>query len=171
MKLFGIILVFIGCSLCGLVIDGHEKKRLKELEKFIYIFELLKAEIDYMLTPLKEASLCVAEHATREIKEVLRDFARQMEDKESVDIDAMWKGALKSQRANFHLGEADYELLYSFGSACGYLDKEMQKKNIEMLIYKLQEELTTARHKYQKNTKLNKYLGILIGACISIFLI
>lgn len=171
MKIIGIIIVFISCSMCGFIIDWNEKKRNKELEKFIYAFEILKAEIDYRLTPLQEAAMYASRLTIEGIKRVFESFARQLENRNTTDLNEMWRVSLNSNKHYFHLAEQDYELLYEFSNACGYLDKNMQKKNIDMLIKKLESELTQSKEKYQKNTKLNKYLGVLVGASISIFLI
>ncbi len=171
MKLLGIMMLFVSCSMCGFMIDWHENRRLRELEKFIYAFEILKAEIDYRLTPLQEAAIYVSRLSSTGIKRVFEMFAGALSDKKTTDLNGMWEQAVNSNKSFFHLNAQDYTLLYEFSNACGYLDKNMQKKNIDMLIYKLEQELTLSRNKYQKNTKLNKYLGVLIGACISIFLI
>ncbi|WP_069998203.1 stage III sporulation protein AB [Cellulosilyticum sp. I15G10I2] len=171
MKLLGIILMFVSCSTCGFIIDWHENKRLKELEKFIYAFEILKAEIDYRLTPLQEAAIYVSKLSSEGIKKVFETFAGALGDRNTTDLNVMWEQALNHHKTSFHLSQQDYSLLFEFSNACGYLDKNMQKKNIDMLIYKLEQELIMSKSKYQKNTKLNKYLGVLIGACISIFLI
>ncbi len=171
MKLLGITIVFISCSMCGFIIDWNENKRLKELEKFIYAFELLKAEIDYRLTPLQEAALYVSHLTTDGIKKVFAAFASALESREYSDLNLMWEQALCTHHGEFHLRPDDVTMLSEFSNACGYLDKNMQKKNIDMLIYKLKEELTASREKYQKHSKLNKYLGVLAGACVSIFLI
>ncbi|MDF2596836.1 MAG: hypothetical protein K0R69_3177 [Clostridia bacterium] len=170
MKALGIVMVFVSCSMCGFIIDWNENKRIKELEKFIYAFELLKAEIDYRLTPLQEACLYVASLSKAGIRSVFEKFVEALESKVCIDLNEMWQSALESNKLHFHLKQQDYDLLLTFSNACGYLDKNMQKKNIDMLIQKLQEELLLSKSKYQRNTKLNKYLGILIGACISIFL-
>ncbi|MDF2613638.1 MAG: hypothetical protein K0S71_1424 [Clostridia bacterium] len=171
MKLLGIIVAFISCSMCGFIIDWNESKRIKELEKFIYAFEILKAEIDYRLTPLHEAAIYASKVTIEGVKRVFEAFASELENKTTTDLNKMWEISLNTNKGYFHLNKEDYTLLYEFSNTCGYLDKNMQKKNIDMLVRKLQEELTQSKHKHQKNAKLTKYLGVLVGACISIFLI
>lgn len=171
MKMIGLIMVMVGCTLCGFIIDREEQMRIKDLEAFIYVLQLLRAEIDYRLTPLKEACLLVREHAKGSVGNVLVAFEAEIQKRESTDLEKMWIKALASQKYNLHLKQVDYELLDSFGAACGYLDKEMQKTNIDRVVLGLQKEAERASTKYQKNAQLNRYLGFLIGACISIFLI
>ena len=155
----------------GFIIDLNESRRIKELEKFIYAFEILKAEIDYRLTPLEEAARYAGKMTIEGIRKVFEGFAKSLGAKTTANLEMMWEEALKENKRYFHFTQKDYELIYEFSYACGYLDKNMQKKNIDMLIKKLQEEVAFSKKKYEKTTKLNKYLGVLIGACISIFLI
>lgn len=172
MKLLAIGLVLIGCIMGGVWLDEDQKKRIVELEKFIYLFELLKAEIDYRLTPLKEACLTVGKRTNnKSIEAVMIGFAKSLEDKESVRVEEMWEKAIDAQKQAFHLQEADYKLLYGFGGACGYLDKNMEKRNIEMILERLRQVTNEAKEKYQKTSKLNRSLGVLIGLGLSIFLL
>ncbi|PHV72355.1 hypothetical protein CS063_02435 [Sporanaerobium hydrogeniformans] len=171
MRLVGIGIVFISCTLAGFVLDSYERKRLTELEQFVYIFELLRAEIEYRLTPLEEACYVMTQFASFAIGKVWEDFANLLKGKQSVNVTQMWEEALMGSKIYFHLKDKDYEILESFGKACGYLDKNMQSRNIDMLIVRLKEELEKAKVQYEKQGKLNRSLGILVGACLSLFLI
>jgi len=166
-----LVLIFFACTVVGVWIDEDQRKRIKELEKFIYLFELLKAEIDYQLTPLKEACVQAGQREERGIGKIFLNFANQLEAKESVDLNAMWMGALEAYKGQLHLQEKDYEMLSAFSGACGYLDKNMQKRNLDMIIEKIQRERKLSEEKYERCSKLNKSLGALIGAALVIFLI
>lgn len=172
MKLLAIGLVLLGCTLGGIWLDEDQKKRIEELEKFIYLFELLKAEIDYRLTPLREACLIVGKKTNHKgIEGVMINFAKSLEDKESVSVEEMWEQAINAKKSAFHLQEEDYKLLYDFGGACGYLDKNMEKRNIEMVLDQLITKSKEAKVKYQKTSKLSRSLGVLVGLGLSIFLL
>ena len=171
MKGIGLIIIFCCCTVCGIWIDEDQRKRLKELERFIYLFELLKAEIDYQLTPLKEACIQITYHEESALKKVFLCFAKQLEEKQSVDVSRMWETALELYKGELHLKEGDYHLLKSFGGSCGYLDKNMQKRNLDMVIEKIEHERKLSEMKYEKCSKLNKALGMLVGGVLVIFLI
>ena len=148
MKLLAIGLVFIGCIIGGFWLDGDQKKRIEELEKFMYLFELLKAEIDYRLTPLKEACLIAGKRTNNKgIQAVMSSFATSLEARESVHVEEMWAKAVNTQKGTFHLRSEDYQLLYSFGGACGYLDKNMEKRNIERVLEALKEQTSSAKER------------------------
>lgn len=171
MKFIGICFILLGSTMSGFVIDAWEKKRIKELENFVYIFEIIKRDIDYQLSPLKEACESSIHFGRREIANVFKVFVGYLEEKQSWDVAEMWQKALSSQKNSLYLKGEDYEHLERFGKACGYLDKEMQEKNIEMVIEALKISVIEAQRHYEKTTIVNKYIGFFIGACISIFLI
>lgn len=171
MKGLGLAVIFMCCTLCGIWRDEDQRKRIKELGRLIYLFELLKAEIDYQLTPLKEACVQISYHEPSIIKEIFLSFAKELDKKQYVDLQTMWQKALEAHRAKLHLQESDYTLLLGFGDACGYLDKNMQKRNLDMVIERIEHERKLSEEKYERCSKLNRALGMLIGGVLVIFLI
>lgn len=169
----GILLIgiFIACSIGGIWIDEDQRKRIQEIGRLMYLFELLKAEIDYQLTPLKEACMQIGQRDGGSIGQIFLDFAEQLEAKECVDLSEMWEQALNRVKCKLHLKSGDYELISAFGGACGYLDKNMQKRNLEMVLEKLEHERKLSEEKYERCSKLNKSLGVIIGAAVVIVLI
>lgn len=171
MRLMILGIIFIICSLAGIWIDEDQRKRIKELERFIYLFDLLKGEIDYQLTPLTEACMEVSKRDDNTIGQLFKHFAMQLEAKESADLNKMWYQSLDAHKGRLCLKEKDYEILEGFSNACGYLDKNMQKRNLDYVIEKLEHERKLSEEKYERCSKLNKSLGLLVGAAIVIFLI
>lgn len=171
MKGIGLAIIFIGCTLFGIWKDQDDKKRIKELERFIYLFECLKGEISYQLTPLVEACTRISEHEGYGIKKIFNEFVSQLERKESIDLRGMWQNALRKYKGELHLCEADIQLLLGFGEGCDYLDQAMQERNLELLIFKMRDYVGEVKRVYEKQNKLNKSLGALIGAGLVIVLI
>lgn len=171
-RLIGITFVFIGCVLGGIWKDLDQKKRIEELEKFGYMLEMIKAEIDYKLSPLKEACSMVASRIdNNSIVDIINRFKISLDEKETTNVGDMWKNAIDSEKNKLHLKDEDIKVLYQFGIACGHFDKNMEKRNIDMVISSLNEIVSRAKEEYVKESKLNKSLGILIGLGISIFLL
>ena len=132
MKLLGISFVLVGCTLSGFLVDHMAYKRLKELESFIYAFELLKSEMTYHLTPLKEAAYNVMKRSKGGVKAVLKSFSELLEAKELDTAGQMWEKALKENQKRLYLKEEDLRGLEQFGMACGYLDTMLQQTNIDL---------------------------------------
>ncbi len=171
MKILGILLVCTSCSLYGFVIDRWKKLRLTELERWIDVFEGLKGEIEYRMTPLYEASLIISNYAPHNIQKVLLDFAHSLEEKESTDLYKMWQKAIDNNRIYFHLNEEDYKLIEEFARKYEGMDKSMHQKSLDHVIERLKYAFNKQQNQYEKTGKLNRYLGVLIGVCISIFLV
>lgn len=164
-------IVFLACSYVGIWIDEEQKKRIKEIGIFIRLFEYLKAEIDYQLTPLKDACRNAGLKEKNTAGEVMTYFADKLEAKESTDVQAMWHETLEVHKSKLHLKQQDYESLQSFSGAVGYLDKNMQKRNLDWVIGSLNHERQQAEENHERCSKLNKSLGVIIGAAFVIFLV
>ena len=57
MKLAGAVLIFVFFSLLGIYKGDYEKKRLSECEAFAELFEYIKNQVRFFLTPTKMISL------------------------------------------------------------------------------------------------------------------
>lgn len=171
MKWVGIGLVFFGCTSLGFIIDSFQAKRIKELWYFIYTFQILKGEIDYSLTPLPQACKITAKLSANNINELLSCFADDLSKKLSVDTEAIWQKSIENKKPQFNLNKEDWQIVGEFSKGIGYVDKTMQKQNLDRLILQLNERYQKAKERYDTTSKLNKRMGILVGACISIFLI
>ena len=171
MKMLVLLMIFSCCSLFGIWIDQDERKRIKEIETFIYLFEMLKGEIDYQLTPLMAACNKVASYAKGAVSDTFYDFSRRLGEGEAQELKSIWDETLAKSKGCLHLKEADYVLLETFCGSDGELDKNMQKRQIEILLNKLEHARKVSEEKYERCAKLNRYLGVLVGAALVIFLI
>ncbi|MGL4799638.1 MAG: hypothetical protein ACRCWY_09640 [Cellulosilyticaceae bacterium] len=171
MKLLGLLMVLIGCSSAGYLLDLKYRLRLKELTAFIHSFEQLKGDIDYRLTPLPEACIHVASNSKHGTGHVFRHFGMALEERTGVHTEHIWRQVIKKEKHRYHLKEEDYDVLYEFGHLSGFLDKEMQKNQIELVLRDLKRLVTKGEEEKEKTTKLYTGMGILIGACLCILLI
>lgn len=171
MKLLGLVMIFIGCSGAGYILDMKYRMRLKELAALIDTFEQLKGDIDYRLTPLPEACIHVAGSSRYGIGHMFRNFGIALEYRIGTDTEKIWKEAVVKEKHRYHFKEEDYEILYEFGQLSGYLDKEMQKNQIERVLQKLRNVAAKGEMNKEKSSKLYTGMGILIGACLCILLI
>ena len=101
LKLMGVVMVFAGCSLTGIFLDFKYRKRIKELENFIYAFEYLKGEIDYRLTPLQEACLRVGVETKHEIGKVFVTFSKLLGERTASTGSDLWKEALEREKYRY----------------------------------------------------------------------
>lgn len=171
MKIIGLILIFIGCTGVGYILDMKHRMRLKEIAALIYSFEQLKGEIDYRLTPLPEACMHVARTSRLGVGHIFENFGKALEARSNVDTCKMWEEAIDKEKHRYHLMKEDYDILYEFGQLSGYLDKAMQKSQIEFVLIKLKDLAIKGELNKEKTSKLYTGMGLLIGACLCILLI
>lgn len=170
-KILGIILILVACTFIGFAVEAWHNDRVKELEELVYAFELLKGEIDYRLTPLTEACQTVNRLTKNRVGYLFEGFGEHIRKRHLTDTKEMWEQTLRDHKHLLHLTEEDYIVLAEFGNIVGYLDKEMQKRNIDLLLIKLEKIRDEAKEKYRRTSKMYKGLGVLVGVCISIVLI
>ncbi|OOO00172.1 MAG: hypothetical protein ATN35_08635 [Epulopiscium sp. Nele67-Bin004] len=169
MQLIGIGLILASCTVAGFVYDDFAAKRVRSLEQLLVGFEILKGEIDYQLTPLEQA-LDTAAYMTED-GGLFTSFREQLEMRTEVDTKKMWATAINETKEQLFLNDDDIKVLMEFGNAVGYLDKELQKRNIEWTVTRLTGIKDEARIKHEKQSKMYRGLGALIGLSISIVLI
>ncbi|ONI45206.1 hypothetical protein AN640_04910 [Candidatus Epulonipiscium fishelsonii] len=171
MQIIGIALILVTCTLLGYVFEKNEYKRVKEFEQLIYGFEILKSEIDYKLSPLSEACLTASKLTQNGVQQIFTRFNYHLTKREETDTKKMWEKSIEESRKYLSLKEEDYAIISMFGNIAGYLDKEMQKRNIEMLLEKLAMQKKEVTANYNRTSKMYKGLGILIGLIVSIILL
>ena len=171
MKIIGLLMVFVGCILFGSMINEKYKMRIKELQAFIRGFECLQREINYRLTPFAEGCDEASKHIGYGVDDLFRQFAKALEQGDSLEPQKLWQDLLSSQKSRYHLQTEDYHILESFGNRIGVLDKEMQEKDLDYLIKRLSDTVSLLEQEQGKSTKMSLELSILVGACLCILLI
>ncbi|ONI37676.1 hypothetical protein AN639_00820 [Candidatus Epulonipiscium fishelsonii] len=171
MQILGIALILMTCTLIGYAFERNEYRRVKEYEQLIYGFEILKSEIDYSLSPLSEACLTASKLTQDGVQQIFIRFNYHLTKREETDTKRMWEKSIDESRQYLSLKEEDYTMLSMFGNIAGYLDKELQKRNIEMLLEKLVIQKKEITSNYNRTSKMYKGLGILIGLSVSIILL
>ncbi|WP_058485258.1 stage III sporulation protein SpoIIIAB [Defluviitalea phaphyphila] len=169
-KLIGALLIIGGSTFIGFLIDKLERYRMNDLKNLQRALIFLKGEIDYMITPLPVAMEQVGNRIGDNIGQIFIYAGKQMMKKTGYTVTEIWKESVNSHIDNTYLSKEDKNILLSLGNALGYLDKEMQKNNIDLSILYLKEEIKRLDMHHQKNGRLYRSLGILGGLLIVILL-
>lgn len=169
-KLIGAICTIIGTTCIGLFLDKLEVYRMNDLKKLKQAFIYLKGEIDYMITPLPLAMEQAGSRIDSNIGKIFTYAGELMSKKSGYNASELWEKAVERYIDDTYLSRADKSILLSFGNALGYLDKEMQKNNINLCILYLEDEMKKLDLHHQKNGRLYRSLGILSGLLIVILL-
>ena len=167
MRLIGAALVFFAAFSCGLFAGKCEQKRIDEAEAFLSLFEYIKNQVSYFLTPTKQMYKGFANDVLENI-----GFLEKLRSHENDEIyfDA-WGEAFRACEGSLHLSAEEEKIILGFGECIGKSDGNMQIKSFDYYIGLLSSELEKARTLVAKNKKVYRTIGFAIGAMAAILLI
>lgn len=169
-KIIGVVCIIISSTLLGWYMDRLQILRIQDLEGFRRALHMLHAEVNYSITPLPIALKEIINKNNTRINCIFIDLIESINDKSGESISILWQKAIKNQYPYVYLEQEDLKILNSFGQSLGYLDKEMQKKNIEITIGYLEDQINKLDKLQEKSGKLYRNLGMLAGCLLCILL-
>jgi len=143
--------------------------RLNDLREMKRAFGILISEIDYGQSPLSEAALNIATKCKDPVKGLFGGFGEGLQGK--VEVSEHWNKALDGISESSYFAEEDIEIFKSFGKTLGYLDSEMQLRNIEMQLDYIKQKMDELEKTKNKSRKMYLSLGTLGGLMTIILLI
>ena len=144
--------------------------RVEDLKSFKRAMIILKSEIEYMGTPLYQALNNIGDKLKGSpVSNIFYDFGEQLQEHVSPDI--ALQNSLNKYKEKIYILPDDKSNIISFGKTVGYLDKELQINNIDLILSYLNERIEEETKHYIKYKKLYQTLGILAGLLIVIILV
>lgn len=166
-KLFGAILVIIGCGGFGFMIAAAHRTEERTLRQFISLLDLMECELQYRLTPLPELCRLAASASRGVLMHVFDRLAAELESQIAPDAEKCMTAALSGA----NVPSLTCKVMGLLGRSLGRFDAEGQLKGIQAVRAESQRLLDT----YTKNqdTRLRSYqtLGLCAGAAMAILFI
>lgn len=167
-KVFGIILVVLGCGSVGFRIAYNHRQEEKALRQLIGILDFMACELQYRMPTLP--SLC------REISQLFREIpgrvfgelALQMESQISPDIARCMSEALKKSGSIPTITVKKLELL---GMSIGRFDLEGQLRGLETVRQDCRRSLNALTENRDSRLRSYQTLGLCAGAALAILFI
>ncbi|HEU4962841.1 MAG TPA: stage III sporulation protein SpoIIIAB [Bacilli bacterium] len=169
-KLIGSVLIIAAATLLGFRIAARYADRTKQLRQFVTALKVLETEIHYAATPLPQALQRIGRLVPKPVAAFFQSAADKLRDGRGIRASEAWQEALLANKAHLALKEADCEVLLNFGQTLGVSDRQDQIKHIHLAIAHLSAEENNARDEQQRNEKMWKYLGALMGLTVVILL-
>ena len=169
-KTIGMACILISATILGWYIDRVKILRIEDLEGVKRVLQMIHGEVNYAITPLPMALQEIMDKNHTRINCILKELLKLINNKTGENISLLWEKAVKSQSPYLYLEEEDITSLLSFGQTLGYLDKEMQKKNIEITTDYIEGQIKRLEKQQDKNGRLYRSLGILGGCLLCILL-
>lgn len=167
MKILGAAVLFLFFSLLGCYAGEREKKRLSECEAFLELFEYIKNQVNFFLTPTKVMYRTFS-------NKVLEDcgFLPTLRSHENDEVyHNVWRISLQTHKKNLKLTPDQFDLILEFGDCIGKSNGQIQTNSFDYYIAELKKEIEKEKIQSEKNAKLYRTLGITAGACAAILII
>jgi stage III sporulation protein AB len=167
LKWIGAVLCFCISVAVGWTAGRNEKERTAQCEAFVEFFAYIQNQVGYFLAPTK-LMYKNFRHDVLQKTGFLDALCAHENDEVYFDV---WKRALNDCKDGLKLSEAQYEIVYAFGSCIGKSNEALQLKHLEYYSRAMRTATEKQKAQMQKNIKLYRTLGFSVGAAILILVI
>lgn len=166
LKYIIICLVFLISFFIGNILSKRYILRVKELKDFRNALNIIESKIKFTYEPLPEIFMQTSKLLSENISKIFVNTSKYMK---KINTEEAWNKGI--EEANTYLNKEDIENIKGFGKMLGKTDKDGQVSHIELTKTFLEMQIEKARKEEEKNAKMYKTLGILVGFVIVIILI
>lgn len=169
MKWIGLGLIFAGCTWGGFSYLMMLQHRLKEWERLIAAFSLMKEEISHLALPMQAIFSDLAVHIDGQTGRVFAYCAQRMAQEGHGDLADLWEEGWKRENTVFS-GE-DLEFLYTFRRFFVAPSRKERQAETELFLTMLEKRTEQLRQKLADNHRLYPGFGVMGGLFMVIFLL
>lgn len=166
LKYIILCLIFLITFLIGNIISKKYILRVEELKDFRNALNIIENKIKFTYEPLGEIFIQTSKLLSKNISRIFIIAQNNMKD---TNAEEAWDKALKESTT--YLDKEDIENIKSFGKMLGKTDKEGQISSIELTKTFIEMQIEKAKIEEEKNSKMYKTLGTIIGLAFVIILI
>ena len=170
LKAVGVSVLFASSSMFGYSLSSDFNKRIKILEKFYKTLIVLKGEINYNNSGIKEAIEVISldkDVTGRFFCTIIRIF-----EEKKVSVNKAWSLAVKQELDTLnYTKKEEVMIIEELGRSIGITDKETQLNNINYTMDKLSRLITELKEIKESKCKIYKMMGIVAGMFVAIILI
>ena len=146
------------------------QEHVEQLVAMKEMFLMLWGEISYTRTPLKEAFLQIASQGKEPFSSFLLKAAEELEENES-SMGCFWNRLVEQESNKFLFNEEERGLLQRAGENFGYLDGQMQLKNLELYMEQAEVLIRKAQKELKDKQKVSSVLSLMCGLFLVILLL
>ena len=167
-KAFVLLTIFISSSAVGYMVANRYSNRLNELIEMKNILIVLKTKMRYTYETLPDIFTEIANNTKDRISAIFENTVQNLQNNE-MNIGQAWRKSIMNTNSNLNV--EDKEILASMDKLLGKTDLEGQIGEIDLTTELLDVQIEKAESEKQKNVKLYKTLGNVVGITIVILLI
>ncbi len=161
-----IFLVFLTSFIIGNLISQKYILRVKELKDFKNALNIIESKIRFTYEPLPEIFLQTSKMLSKNIETIFVQAGTYMK---NIDAEEAWNKSLEESTTN--LKKEDIENIKNLGKMLGKTDKEGQVSRLELTKTFIEMQIEKAKVEEEKNAKMYRTLGSIVGLAFVIILI
>ena len=164
-KLTILISIFLSSLYIGILISKKYANREKELIEILNALNMLEAKIKFTYDPLQDIFETIAKTLNNNIGAI---FEKSKKNIKELGAGQAWNKAI--DETNTDLLEEDKTILKGLGRLIGKTDIQGQISELELLKEFIKKQANEAKREREKNEKMYKTLGGIIGIAIVIII-
>lgn len=165
-KYIMIFLVFLISFLIGNLISKKYILRVKELKDFKNGLNIIESKIKFTYEPLPEVFMQTSKLLSKNISTIFMKASNNMK---NLNAEEAWNKSLEEISTNLY--REDIENIKNFGKMLGKTDKEGQISQLELTKTFIEMQIEKAKIEEEKNSKMYKTLGAIVGLAFVIILV
>lgn len=171
LKIIGSSIVLLVTTIGGFYYGNIESYRIYDLLEFKRALGILRSEVEFALTPLKEAFSNIANRVREPIRYMFLTLEKKLDSNSNEIISEIWRSSIEENVNKTYFSKEDIDEIIVFGKTLGYLDRGMQMQSIDILTEYIDEKIKQLDKTRIKNKKMYRSMGVLGGILIIIVLI
>jgi len=171
LKLIGGSLIIFSSTMLGFYYGNRYSKRMENLILLENCIKILETEIVYGASPLPEALFNVYRKGNKKVSYIFEKIRVHLLTDKEADVFNSFSTIAQEIKEKLNFKTEDIELLLSLGRTLGSSDRKDQEKNFKIILNQLQVLQKDAKKERDKNERMYKNLGILMGIAILIILL
>lgn len=168
-RYFFLILILGSSTSIGFLLSNRYINRVEELKSISKLINILQNKIKFTRKPLKDIFSDLSKIEDNE--NINSIFFKVSQNLDNQKMNETWNNIVEEEKRNLSLKDEDINLLKTLGSILGKSDVDGQMSEINLFIELLKVQIQKAEKEREKNSKMYKSLGTIIGLAIVIILI
>ncbi len=168
MKTAGIILIIFSGTGLGLCKSMELGCRVRILENLFRILLLLKGEIRCTGASLEDAFSDIALKMSGEYRAFLEEVAENLGKRQGITFGTIFCHCARKNLPMNRLSLEEQQCFLSLGEKLGYLDREMQVGQLELLEEEMRDQIKALKAAMPQKKKLYQSMGILGGIFLAV---
>lgn len=166
-----LIVIFLTSSTLGFVYGDKYAKRVFYLRELLQSIKLIKTEVIILSNPLPTALKNISKKSDSKINKI---YELILDDIVSKEVDEVYLSFLEAKdifKDECFLTQEDIDLFLMLGKVIGKTDRLDQDKHFTYIIEELNSTINEAKMDRDKNQKMYRSLGLLMGLGAIIILV